>query len=224
MRAITFKKPGGPEVLAIEERPVPEPRDGSVVIKVKAFGLNRAETYFRSGKWPTPVNTTGIECVGEVVADPSGHFAEGQKVAAIMVGMGRIIDGTYAEYVRTPSTNVLPVASRLASMTTSAPCAAARTLRHAHVHGDDRIRPHQLRDLHRVQAEPARPDHRDRLTWLHPRDVDQGVEGRRDRVGHDRADLERDTLGQCAEIARGHDDVLGEPTFLVDPDQAAGGT
>lgn len=114
MRAITFKKPGGPEVLAIEERPVPEPRDGSVVIKVKAFGLNRAETYFRSGKWPTPVNTTGIECVGEVVADPSGHFAEGQKVAAMMGGMGRTIDGTYAEYVRTPSTNVLPVASRLA--------------------------------------------------------------------------------------------------------------
>jgi NADPH2:quinone reductase len=113
MRAIAFKQTGGPEVLKIEERPIPEPRDGHIVIKVKAFGLNRAETYFRSGEWPTPVNVTGIECVGEVAADPSDRFAEGQKVAAMMGGMGRTIDGTYAEYVRTPSTNVLPVTSRL---------------------------------------------------------------------------------------------------------------
>ena len=113
MRAIAFKQTGEPEVLQIEERPIPEPRDGHIVINVKAFGLNRAETYFRSGKWPTPVNVTGIECVGEVAADPNGRFAEGQQVAAMMGGMGRTIDGTYAEYVRTPSTNVLPVTSRL---------------------------------------------------------------------------------------------------------------
>jgi hypothetical protein len=93
MRAVAFKQTGGPEILQIGERPIPEPRDGHIVINVKAFGLDRAETYFRSGKWPTPVNVIGIECVGEVAADPSGRFAEGQKVAAMMGGMGRTIDG-----------------------------------------------------------------------------------------------------------------------------------
>ena len=66
MRAIVFDQPGGPEVLKIAERPPAESRDGFVVIEVKAFGLNRAETYFRSGKWGDVVKVTGIECVGEV--------------------------------------------------------------------------------------------------------------------------------------------------------------
>ncbi len=113
MRAVIVTRHGGPEVLAIEERPLPEPREGSVVIKVKAFGLNRAETYFRAGKWPNSVNVIGIECVGEVAADPAGRFAKGQVVAAMMGGMGRTIDGTYAEYVRAPAANVLPLRSRL---------------------------------------------------------------------------------------------------------------
>ena len=109
MRAIAFRKTGGPEVLTITERTIPEPLAGHVVIKVKAFGLNRAETYFRSGKWPTSVNVIGIECVGEVESDPSGRLKKGQKVAAMMGGMGRTIDGTYAEFVRAPSSNVLAV-------------------------------------------------------------------------------------------------------------------
>lgn len=113
MRAITIKTTGGPEVLVIDERPTPEPRAGHVIIKVKAFGLNRAETYFRSGKWPTEVKVIGIECVGEVESDPSGRLKKGQKAAAMMGGMGRTIDGTYAEFVRAPSTNVLPITSRL---------------------------------------------------------------------------------------------------------------
>jgi len=113
MRAIVRKKTGGPEVLAIEERPTPEAQNGNVVIAVKAFGLNRAETYFRSGKWPNEVDVIGIECVGEIAADPSGRLKKGQKVAAMMGGMGRTIDGTYAEFVRVPTTNVLPISSRL---------------------------------------------------------------------------------------------------------------
>ena len=115
MRAIVRKKTGGPEVLAIEERPTPEAQNGNVVIAVKAFGLNRAETYFRSGKWPNEVDADDIdfECVGEIAADPSGRLKKGQKVAAMMGGMGRTIDGTYAEFVRVPTTNVLPISSRL---------------------------------------------------------------------------------------------------------------
>jgi NADPH:quinone reductase len=53
MRAIVIKQYGGSEVLAVEDRPAPEPKPGHVVIEVKAFGLNRAETYMRSGAWGT---------------------------------------------------------------------------------------------------------------------------------------------------------------------------
>ena len=113
MRAIVFDQPGGPEVLKIAERPRPESADGFVVIEVRAFGLNRAETYFRSGKWGDVVQVTGIECVGEIAEDVSGVFSRGQKVAAMMGGMGRSIDGSYAEFVRVPASNVLPISSSL---------------------------------------------------------------------------------------------------------------
>jgi NADPH2:quinone reductase len=49
MRAIVIKQHGGPQVLAIEERPVPKPKADQALIQVKAFGLNHAETYFRKG-------------------------------------------------------------------------------------------------------------------------------------------------------------------------------
>jgi hypothetical protein len=49
MRAIVIKRPGGPEVLTIEDRPDPKPEPGYVVIDVKAFGLNQAEVYLRKG-------------------------------------------------------------------------------------------------------------------------------------------------------------------------------
>lgn len=113
MRAITFKEYGGPEVLSIEQHPDPEPKPGMVVIAVRAFGLNRAETYMRRGKWGEVVRVSGIECVGEVVADPSARLAPGDKVAALMGGMGRTIDGSYAELTRVPSGNVVKLSTAL---------------------------------------------------------------------------------------------------------------
>src|SRR5215470_9001029 len=80
MRAIVIKQYGGPEVLAIEERQEPEAKAGHVIVDVKAFGLNRAETYMRSGAWGDVAEITGIECVGIVKSDPDGRFAPGQKV------------------------------------------------------------------------------------------------------------------------------------------------
>src|ERR1700694_1785286 len=109
MRAIVIRQYGGPEELAIQERPLPEPRSGHVVIQVKAFGLNHAEIYFRKGVWGDVAEISGIECVGLVRADPDGQFAAGQKVAAIVGGMGRSINGSYAEYTRVPATNVVPI-------------------------------------------------------------------------------------------------------------------
>ncbi len=102
MRAIVIKQYGGPEVLALEERPEPQSEPGHVVVEVKAFGLNRAETYMRSGAWGDVAEITGIECVGLVKSDPSGKFAPGQKVTALMGGMGRLINGSYAEMTALP--------------------------------------------------------------------------------------------------------------------------
>jgi len=113
MRAIVIKEYGGPEVLALEQRPEPEPQPGHVVVDVKAFGLNRAETYMRSGAWGDVAEITGIECVGVVKSDPDGKFAPGQKVTALMGGMGRLMNGSYAERTRIASTNVVPLFSNL---------------------------------------------------------------------------------------------------------------
>jgi NADPH:quinone reductase-like Zn-dependent oxidoreductase len=113
MRAIVFNGHGGPEVLSIAERPDPHPRDGMVIVRVRAFGLNRAATYMRRGIWGEVAAISGIECVGEVENDPSGRFPAGTKVAALMGGMGRSIDGSYAERTSVPRANVVPLVSTL---------------------------------------------------------------------------------------------------------------
>jgi NADPH2:quinone reductase len=113
MQAIVMKQYGGPEVLAIEDRPTPQPQPGQVLIDVKAFGLNQAEVYFRSGAWGDVAEITGIECVGVVRADPSQRFTPGQKVLAMVGGMGRSINGSYAEVVSVPHSNVVAIDSDL---------------------------------------------------------------------------------------------------------------
>jgi len=113
MRAIVIKQYGGPEVLALEERPEPQSKPGHVIIEVKAFGLNHAEVYFRKGAWGDVAEISGIECVGIVKADPDGHFAPGQKVLAIVGGMGRSFNGSYAELVSVPSSNLAAIQTDL---------------------------------------------------------------------------------------------------------------
>jgi NADPH:quinone reductase len=113
MRSIVIKQYGGPEVLAIEERPVPEPKPGHVIIEVKAFGLNHAEIYFRKGAWGDVAEISGIECVGVVKADPDRRFVAGQKVMAIVGGMGRSFNGSYAEVASVPASNVVAVKTDL---------------------------------------------------------------------------------------------------------------
>ena len=116
MRAVVISRAGGPEVLEITERPTPDPVEGEVLIRIRAFGLNRAELFTRRGdsgdavRWPRII---GIECVGEVVEAPGTPFEPGQKVAAMMGGMGRAFDGSYAEYTRVPMRSVFPVETSL---------------------------------------------------------------------------------------------------------------
>src|SRR5436190_12824038 len=113
MRAILRTGFGGPDVLVIREIPEPEPKDGHAVIQVKAFGLNHAELHMRKGEWAEIADVSGIECVGIVKSCPGGEFAPGTKVAALMGGLGRTINGSYAEYTRAPVSNVAAIESGL---------------------------------------------------------------------------------------------------------------
>src|SRR5262249_42141682 len=113
MRAIVLNGFGGLESLVIKELPDPEPKAGHVLIAVKAFGVNHAETHMRKGEWTEAAEISGIECVGEVVAAPAGEFRPGDKVAAFMGGMGRTINGSYAEMTLVPATNVMKIATDL---------------------------------------------------------------------------------------------------------------
>src|SRR5580700_712132 len=113
MKAIIISSYGGPEVLAVTELPDPVPAADEVLIAVRAFGLNHAEAYMRSGAMGEVAQVTGIECAGTVVADPSGRLAEGTVVFAILGGMGRTRNGSYAELVTVPASNVVQVSTSL---------------------------------------------------------------------------------------------------------------
>ena len=115
MRAVVLDAPGSPEALQIRVRPVPTPQAGQVLIKVRAFGLNRSELHTRLGlshgvSFP---RVLGIEATGTVVACPGGEYSTGQQVAALMGGMGRTFDGGYAEFTCVPVRQVVPFSSAL---------------------------------------------------------------------------------------------------------------
>ena len=107
MKAIVIEKFGGPESLVIKDVKTPEPKEGFVLIEVKAFGVNHAEMHMRKGEWAESMPISGIECVGVVRGCPGGEFEEGTPVAALMGGLGRSINGSYAEYTLAPVSGVV---------------------------------------------------------------------------------------------------------------------
>lgn len=115
MKAVVLRKPGAPEVLKIEELPVPKPEPGWVLIKVKAFGLNRSELFTRQGHSPSVKlpRVLGIEAAGIVENDPSGRLKPGQTVITAMGGMGRQFDGSYAQYTCVPAAQVMAIKTSL---------------------------------------------------------------------------------------------------------------
>jgi NADPH:quinone reductase-like Zn-dependent oxidoreductase len=113
MRAIVLEKFGGLDSLVYKDIPEPEPKAGHVVIEIKAFGINHAEMHMRRGEWAEAAEVSGIECVGIVKSCPGGEFPIGAKVAALMGGLGRTINGSYAEYTRAPVSNVALIDSDL---------------------------------------------------------------------------------------------------------------
>ena len=116
MKAFVIEEYGPIDVLKMKEIPDPTPKEGWVLIEVKAFGLNRSELYTRqghSGDAVTVPRVLGIECVGLVIDGGNTDLQAGQKVAAAMGNMGRLYDGGYAEKTLIPRSNVFPFESEL---------------------------------------------------------------------------------------------------------------
>jgi len=115
MKAAVIHEAGGPEVLKIESLPIPTPQSGEVLIRVKAFGLNRSELFTRQGHSPSVKfpRVLGIEAVGVVESAPGSEFRKGDIVATAMGGMGRQFDGGYAEFTCVPATQVQVVKTEL---------------------------------------------------------------------------------------------------------------
>jgi NADPH2:quinone reductase len=108
MTAIGIKSPGGPEMLVPEERPVPAPGGGEILVKVAAAGVNRPDVMQRQGLYPPPPGAPdipGLEIAGEVAALGAGvkRWKIGDKVMALVIG------GGYAEYCLAHESHALPV-------------------------------------------------------------------------------------------------------------------
>jgi len=112
MRAVVAEGSGGPEVLKLVERPVPKPKEGEILVKVKVAGVNRPDVIQRQGGYPPPPGAPdilGLEIAGEVAATgPNAtRFSVGTPVMALVPG------GGYAEYTVAHESNALPIPAGL---------------------------------------------------------------------------------------------------------------
>ena len=117
MKAVVLTKPTKGAEVTLSEIEIPEVRPGWVLVKVKAFGMNHSEAILREFEIENdyiqkPI-IPGIECVGEIADASDSGWAVGQKVAALMGGMGRSFNGSYAEYALLPIHHVFPIESAL---------------------------------------------------------------------------------------------------------------
>ena len=108
MRAIEITQPGGPDVLQLTERAMPEPRADEVVLKVAYAGVNRPDALQRAGLYnppPTASDLPGLEAAGEIVAKGASvtDWEIGDRVCGLLPG------GGYAEFVATPAAHCLPI-------------------------------------------------------------------------------------------------------------------
>lgn len=107
MQAIEISAPGGPEVLRLTERPVPQPGADDVLVRVAAAGVNRPDVLQRMGVYPPPPGASdipGLEIAGTVVAaGDEAAYLIGTRVCALVAG------GGYAQYCVAPAGTCLPV-------------------------------------------------------------------------------------------------------------------
>ena len=117
MKAVVLNGITLAEQVALSETEVPGVRPGWVLVKVRGFGMNHSEQILRlqeieAAHIRKPV-IPGIECVGEIADASDSGFSVGQSVVALMGGMGRSFNGSYAEYALLPAHHVFPVQTRL---------------------------------------------------------------------------------------------------------------
>lgn len=117
MKAVVLTRPCEPEEMSVSEIPVPGVRPGWVLVRVRALGINHSEILLRRFEISRPYIKKpiipGIECVGEIVDPSDSGLQRGQRVMALMGGMGRSFDGSYAEYALLPVKNVFTVTGSL---------------------------------------------------------------------------------------------------------------
>lgn len=106
MKAVVLERTCKAEDLKVSKVEIPKVKKDWVLVKVLGFGINRAEVILRDHEADEdyidlPV-IPGIECVGEVVDASNTRFKNGDKIAALMGGMGRSFNGGYAEYALLP--------------------------------------------------------------------------------------------------------------------------
>lgn len=111
MKAVVLEKACKAEELVAREVPIPEVKPGWVLVKIKAFGINRSEIFTRQGDSPSVKlpRIIGIECVGEIENPSDSSHKKGQRVVSMMGGLGREFDGSYAEYALIPSSQIYPI-------------------------------------------------------------------------------------------------------------------
>jgi NADPH:quinone reductase-like Zn-dependent oxidoreductase len=118
MRAVVLNKVTYAKDISLTEVEVPKVRPGWVLVRVKAFGMNHSEQILRESEIEAdyirkPV-IPGIECAGEIADASDSRFTKGQPVIALMGGMGRSFNGSYAEYALLPEDHVFSIESHLA--------------------------------------------------------------------------------------------------------------
>ena len=117
MKAIVLTEPCKAEEMNLTDLPLPQVKPGWVLIEVKAFGINHSEVLLRQFEvaqaYINKPIVPGIECVGEVVDPSDSGLKVGQRVIALMGGMGRSFNGSYAEYALLPASHVFSVESGL---------------------------------------------------------------------------------------------------------------
>jgi putative PIG3 family NAD(P)H quinone oxidoreductase len=119
MLAIEITQPGGPEVLRLVERPSPEPREGEVLVRVEAAGVNRPDIMQRLGKYPPPPGASdvpGLEIAGSIasIGTDVARWRTGDEVCALVAG------GGYAEYCVVPAPQCLPIPTGMDAATAAA--------------------------------------------------------------------------------------------------------
>jgi putative PIG3 family NAD(P)H quinone oxidoreductase len=228
MRAVIITRPGGPEVMELTSLPAPVPGPGEVAIRVRAFGINRADLLQRLGRYPAPPgapeNIPGLEYAGEVEAAGPGvsGLSPGERVMGIVAG------GAYAELLVTPADHALAVPPGLsmeeAAAIPEAFITAHDALERAGVSAGDWVLVHAVGSgvgtaaVQLIHSRGARVIGTSRTTSKLDRAREMGVDVCLDSSGGEFAAAVRDATGGGANAAI---DLIGGPRFAETLDAMA---